>query len=93
MRAFVLAVVLSVFLVGCGRGPASELEARKIAKRRFSQVCANFHLMPADYDDPTLTSVGGAPFAYEWRKKGKKQDGVLITVAIDGVTNISFLTR
>ena len=93
MRAFLVFAALSLFSFGCARGPSSDAEARVLAKDRFSQVCSNFRLLASEYDGPSPTSIGGVAFAYEWRKKESKQEGVLITVASDGVTNVSFLTR
>jgi hypothetical protein len=92
LKASAIFIALAIFLFGCGSRPVSDVEAREIAKKRFSEVCASIRVAAGDYDGPIPTTVGGAAFAYEWRKKMGNQDGVLITVGSDGMTNVSFLT-
>ena len=92
MRAYLSFFWMSLLVCGCG-GPVSEPQARAIATTRFMKYCSSYTLSAADYDGPASISVGGAAYAYEWRKKEKKTDGVVMAVTIDGITEVALLTK
>ena len=90
MKLFPIVVCLCCLLLGCGRKPLTEPEARSAATDLFIKVCKSSRLDPASFDGPKATSVGGVAYAYEWMHKSKEW-GTLIWVRDDGEMNVSGL--
>lgn len=91
LSSFLIAISLVAFLeVGCTKGPMTEEQGQKIARREFIRICSDFHYKPDSFAGPISTGVGGAAFAYEWRDKTPNSDfGLLITVDKHGVPEAS----
>jgi hypothetical protein len=84
---------LAMLVVGCSRAPLAEPQAQQFAERSFSRVCKSYNLRSEDYDGPISTTVGGAAFAFEWHRKGRSEQGVLISITADGGDEVAFLDR
>ena len=78
-----LAVV--VLVTSCRARDVTEAEARDWAQKKFVRFCAISHHYPDDFTGPASTSVGGAKFAYEWKSKKDKEEGILVYVTADGI--------